>query len=176
MSSGMLGRKRRMLVHDTWRRAFRRAAVHIPSWSCIQQDGWTLPLSAHSSAAPDPGLPDADSVAILWYKALLPERRVLLPDMSHTHGLLLFQERKPHASRELILGTEKNNLGPGAGLTQRENLLLINNQDWHGLRLHACLMIPRAICDVNRADHLSSAGSVLFSTSELPPPGRRACP
>lgn len=51
--------------------------------------------------------PDADSVAILWYKAFPPERRVLLPDMSPTHGLLLFQERKPYASRELILGTEK---------------------------------------------------------------------
>lgn len=38
------------------------------------------------------------------------------------------------------------------------------------------LMIPGAICDVNMADPLSSAGSVLFSTLELPPPGRQVCP
>lgn len=70
----------------------------------------------------------------------------------------------------------KTSLGPAAGLTQCENLLLINNQDWYWLRLHVWLMIPGAICDVNMADHLSSAGSVLFSTLELPPPGRQACP
>jgi hypothetical protein len=154
-----------------WHRTLglERAAVHIPSRSCIQQDGWALPLSAPSSAASPiqahhwQFCPSFDTkldfqrgscYCLTWHVYIAFSGK----DIICLKGVDIRIERSTWAY-SLVEPTVKTSY-----------LYTINNQDWHLLSLLACVLcwlIAGGICEVKMADLLISTGSFLFSSLKL---------